>query len=125
MKRLFIAAAAVCALLLGGCATAPEGSIDRQKSAATVEASYALVKITAGLYVALPRCGTERATSVCSDPAIAVQIGKALEVADVAVTEAVKNILTAPNDGEVTQWRARALSAVAVLAVALQTYGVK
>lgn len=122
MKRMLFGLAAACALALGGCASG--GAKDPANTTANIDAAYSVVKITAALYVALPDCGPG-ASKVCADAAIKAQIDKALAVADVAVAEARRQILAAPDQSTVATWTSRALSAVAVLAAALKTYGVE
>lgn len=122
MKKLLSAVAAVCLLALGACA----GGSDGKSQATNIDAAYSVVRIGAALYVAMPECGSDRATTMCSDPAVKAQIAKALAVADAAITEAKREVAASGADRTAVEtWTSRAMSAIAVLSVALQTYGVK
>lgn len=98
---------------------------DRQSAIDRITIGYAAVKSTAAIYMALPMCGSDNATKLCSDEAVSLQIKKALAVADTLVEEAKAQLRIASDASQVEKWTAMATSAVAAFAQVLATYGVK
>jgi len=72
------------------------------KCACTV--GYSTLKAAVVLYSALPACSDASAGKVCSNPAIAREIGKALTVADTAVAEAKAQILASTDQSSAEKW---------------------
>ncbi len=116
---------AAISLALAGCAGAPKTESERQSTVNAITVSYSTLKAAVVLYTALPACGDDSAGKICSNPAIAREIIKALGVADVAVAEAKAQIMASSDQSTVEKWSAYALAAIDVLAKALATYGVK
>lgn len=117
--------ALILLLPLAACGGAPGSSSERQATAATITASYTVIKSAVVLYAALPACTDVGSGPACSNPAIARELTRALAVADTAVVEARAQILAAPDRSSAEKWSAYALAAIDVLAKALATYGVK
>lgn len=123
MPRIAIALAAL-ALPLAACGptdgAGPATSISQQLStprgqAAALGSAYALAKAGFAIY----------AVSTVADPAVVAAVGKAFKVADVAIPKAQADILAATSQDGLTAAVKAGYDALAVLEVAMQTYGVK
>jgi hypothetical protein len=124
MKTIATAILAAIALALSACAGAPQTDSARQDAVNKITVVYAWARAAAATYSALPPC-TDGAVSICSNPAIARELAKALVVADAAVNQAKAQILASGDQGNIEKWTGYALAAVDVLTRALATYGIK
>lgn len=112
-------AATLLGLTLGGCVTTG-GTVDLstpQAKSAAIDAVYTPIRIMASL------CGSGL---LCKDPNVAINVRIAIPVADEAVAEAKAQIMLSGGDeASIAKWSGYAISAVNVLAKALEAYGVK
>lgn len=96
-----------------------------QATANWINAAYALVKGGVNVYVSLAPCTDAKSTKLCSNPAIVLQLQKALVVADDAVNMAVNSILNpTTNPTSLAALTSDALMAIGVLTKTATIFGV-
>lgn len=119
MRTILTAILAALALALGACASDP-GADPKTVAQQRVD------QITIG-YAAVRSAATLCTSGVlCSDPGVILAVQAGLATADIAVAEAKKLIVANATDSSaVTKYAGYALSAIEVLAKALQSFGIK
>lgn len=123
--RAFVAAAALAAYLpiVAACASPGTGppQSPTEQNIERIDAAWTLAKAGSTVYVVT--CALQPSSSICS-PAVVAGVTKALDVGDVAVSEAKASIVAAGSDRSALQKAtALGLSAIAVFQKAVLTYG--
>lgn len=97
MKRFVIAIAACVSLV--GCAAAQVKPEDAGRTVFAIYSDYVTAEKIAVQYIRLPRCGSEGALAVCSDPKVVAKIQRVDKLADLSI-KAAEAAVRAPEFGD-------------------------
>lgn len=123
MRKFLMIGALLASAALAACSTTGDPALRQQDKAEVLDLGWTLAKASAVTYVAT--CEAKPAASLCT-PGVVYEVKRAIDVAQVAVDEARRQILAAGTDrSALAAGVSYGLSAIAVFQRAILAYGIE